>query len=275
MLPDLLRLDRIALEAGARSMCATVSLSDEHLICRVLGKYIMYADPRDLGITPHLALNGFWEAWVTLALARLLQPGWHCVDVGANVGYFTLLMTDMVGPEGAVLAVEPNPRLARWLALSVEINGFGGRVRIERCAAANRDGGSAVLVVDQANPGMGTICARSDAGGERLEVPTATLDTLTAGWPRIDLVKIDAEGAEPAIWQGMHEIVTRNPNVRVLLEFTPSRYEDAKGFLRDIETKGFLLRRVEGDGDVAALGREEVATMLTGTGWTMLYLARD
>ena len=88
-------------------------------------------------------------------------------------------------------------------------------------------------------------------------------------------MKIDAEGAEPAIWQGMHEIVTRNPNVRVLLEFTPSRYEDAKGFLRDIERKGFVLRRVEADGAVAAIGREEVATMLTGTGWTMLYLARD
>lgn len=107
MISDLLKMNRAELEAMARNQCMTARLSDEHLICRVLGEYIMYVDPVDHGNTPHLALNGFWEAWVTLAIARQVQPGWRCVDVGANVGYFTLLMADLVGPEGAVLAVEP------------------------------------------------------------------------------------------------------------------------------------------------------------------------
>ena len=104
MIEELASQDRGALESASRRMCQTARLSDDQLICRVLGKYIMYVDPRDRGITPHLALNGFWEAWVTVALARLIQPGWRCVDVGANVGYFTLLMADAVGPDGRVAA---------------------------------------------------------------------------------------------------------------------------------------------------------------------------
>ena len=73
------------------------------MLCRVLGKYLMYADSQETGITPHLALHGYWESWITLALARTLRPGWHCLDVGANHGYYTLVMADGAGPDGRVV----------------------------------------------------------------------------------------------------------------------------------------------------------------------------
>jgi len=56
--------------------------------------------------------DGFWESWVTVAVARHLQAGMCCVDVGANYGYYTLLMASFVGPEGRIIACEPIPSLA-------------------------------------------------------------------------------------------------------------------------------------------------------------------
>ena len=57
--------------------------------CRVLGKYIMYCAALDSALTPHLALNGIWEPWITMAIARHVQPGMRCMDIGACYGYNT------------------------------------------------------------------------------------------------------------------------------------------------------------------------------------------
>src|SRR5262245_8546714 len=94
MLPEWLYQDRATLEENARRGCMTVNFGDGRLACRVLGKHIMFVEPQDCGITPHLALNGYWESWITLAMARLVRPGWRCIDVGANVGYYALLLAD-------------------------------------------------------------------------------------------------------------------------------------------------------------------------------------
>jgi len=275
VIDDVVSQDRLALETSARRMCQTARLSEDKLICRVLGKYIMYVDPRDQGITPHLALNGFWEAWITVALARLIQPGWRCVDVGANVGYFTMLMADGAGSEGHVLALEPNPAMAQWLALNVYVNGFGSWVDIERVAVADSDGSEVDLNVDLTNPGIASICAGPLRRGEAVSALTATIDRLTEPWPVVNLIKIDAEGAEPAIWRGMRRTLMRNPDIVVLMEFTPSLYADPFGFLDEIEAGGFPARQVAADGTIVALTPETIAEARAAGGWTMLFLARD
>lgn len=268
-------LDRAALEREARRMCQTARLYGDELICRVLGKYIMYVEPRDRGITPHLALNGFWEAWVTVALARMIQPGWRCIDVGANVGYFTLLMADQAGPEGSVMAVEPNPAMAHRLALNVAVNGFDSRVDIRCVAAADSDGAAVDLKVDAAHPGSASICAPCTRAGKAIPAVTATLDRLAEPWPLVDLVKIDAEGAEPAIWRGMRRLLLRNPAIAVFMEFTPSLCADPFAFLGEIEASGFVARQVAPDGAIEPLAPQAVSEAMSTGGWTMLFLTRD
>jgi FkbM family methyltransferase len=82
-------------------------------------------------LAPRLVQNGLWEAWVTLALGRSIQPGFHCVDVGANYGYYTLLMAGACQRGGRVLACEPNSLLAQtYLPGNVALNGFRDRVEI-------------------------------------------------------------------------------------------------------------------------------------------------
>ena len=95
-----------------------------------------------LGLCLDLCLGGHWESWITLAIARLVRPGWRCLDVGANHGYYTLIMADGVGPTGNVLAVEPNRKPARLLPLTLSVNGFSDWVEVvERAASILRPSG--------------------------------------------------------------------------------------------------------------------------------------
>jgi FkbM family methyltransferase len=275
MIPEWLCQDRSVLEESARRMCMTANLGDNRLACRVLGKYIMFVEPEDRGITPHLALNGYWESWITLAIARLVRPGWRCIDVGANVGYYALLLADAVGAEGRVLAVEPNPTVARWLALNMEVNGFSGWVDIERCVVAEDKSEIVDLFVERSRPGNATICTVHDPLAERISVRSSSIDELALNWPRVDLVKIDAEGAEPAIWKGMRHTLSRNRDIIVLMEFTPSRYADPASFLGEIRSDGFSVRQVAEDGTMIPLPLEDIERQLACGEWTMLFLVRD
>ncbi|WP_233247757.1 FkbM family methyltransferase [Caulobacter endophyticus] len=125
--PRLFELDRLNTrprgenEAEIRLRCASAFLGRGVSVCRVLGRYKLFVDGLDYGLGPHLLLDGYWEMWTTEAIARAVKPGMTVVDVGANLGYFTLLMADLVGAGGRVHAFEPNPQIATLLARSVSM----------------------------------------------------------------------------------------------------------------------------------------------------------
>lgn len=272
MLPSFLRQNRAALEAIARRRCHSVRLNDSRLICRVLGKYIVYVDPEDYGITPHLCLNGFWESWITLALARIVKPGWRCVDLGANHGYYTLLLADAVGPSGYVLAVEPNPRLAELLELSIEVNGFGKQAAVKKIAVSDH-AATGLLAVPRHRAMDATIYRPPTDDDEPLEVETMTPDQLTMDWPRVDLIKIDVEGAEEAAWRGLRRTIEQNPDLIILMEMKCSRYAAPENFVRSIQSAGFPLRWVDYDGEIKDISAEQILTASQDQDW-MLFLQR-
>src|SRR5436853_284660 len=78
---------------------------------RVLGSCKMYLDTRDTGFGSHVSLDGYWEPWITVFVARQLRPGMVAIDVGANYGYYSLLFAALVGDTGHVYAIEPNPEI--------------------------------------------------------------------------------------------------------------------------------------------------------------------
>jgi FkbM family methyltransferase len=260
------------LEAVSRQESRAVYIGEQTLLCRVLGKYLMYADAQETGITPHLAMDGYWESWITIALARMLRPGWHCLDVGANHGYYTLIMADAVGSQGRVVPVEPTPRLADLLRQTLDVNGFPG-VTVASTAATDTDGETLQLVV----PARRSMNARlSDVVGptdDAVSVKTVTVDTLTRDWPRVDLIKIDVEGAEEGVWRGMQRTIEQNPDLVVILELNVERYEDPRGFLEAIELAGFQLRYIDFDAEVKGVTIDRLLRRRVGEDW-MLYLAR-
>lgn len=242
--------ERSALEAAASQRCHAVGLGDGTVLCRVLGQYKMYAVASDITVTPHLCLDGFWESWVTLALCRTIQPGFACVDVGANHGYFTLIMADAAGDGGRVLAIEPNPELTRLLELTLRLNGFQKSVAVLNRAAADVDSTEVQLVIPNDRLADATICRAPQPSDDVLVVQTVSLDRALEDWPRVDLVKVDAEGAEPAIWRGMRKTLARNPQVIVILELNVERCEDASALLQEIRSAGFVLRRIATDSHI-------------------------
>jgi FkbM family methyltransferase len=272
-LPPCVLADRATLEDAARRGTQAINLANGALMCRVLTKYLMFVDPDDLGVTPRLCLDGFWESWVTAALARVLQPGSFCVDVGANHGYYTLLLADAAGPGGRVVALEPNPALAELLALTLEVNGFERRAIVSPQAATDGTPRTVQLVIPHRRGACATICRAPSPADTVVDVEATSVDDLTASWPRVDLVKIDAEGAEPFIWRGMRRTIAGNPGLVVVLEFVPSRYDDPRGFVEAIRADGFPLRYIAHDSSIDTLSDEEALTDGDGDGWT-LFLDR-
>lgn len=263
----LARESRFALENWCRANASSVYLGDHKVLCRVLGKYKMLVDTRDLSLAPHLMLDGFWEMWITQAVARHVRPGMRCADVGANWGYYTLLLSDIVGQKGHVQAWEPRAEIVALLRASLNLNGCDNTNVVE--GAATDRVGVAQLQLERPESGYGEFfgSARLMAApsGEHVEVKTAPLDSGGA----FDFVKIDAEGAEPSIWRGMQKIL-ENPKVVVLMEFCPRFTSEAEGLLDDIVRRGFPLRRVGTESNIESVTREQAMQ----ESWQMLWLER-
>ncbi|MCU0526001.1 MAG: FkbM family methyltransferase [Elainella sp. Prado103] len=262
------------LRSISRAACQTAYLGNDRILCRVLGKYLVYANAQDTDLVPHLCLNGFWEPRLTIALLKILQPNWYCLDVGANHGYYTLVMADAVGSAGRVLALEPNYHVADLVQQSIEVNGFIDRAHVQSVAAAAQPGETVHLVVPSGKTGRASIKMQATGADEVIAVETVTIDQLTADWERLDLIKVDAEGAELEIWQGMQHTLQRHPTLTLILEFAASRYADAKGFLDEIQAVGFALRHVDQGGEIKALSIDECLHERPNGYWD-LFLTRQ
>lgn len=262
------------LRSISRASCQTAYLGDDRLLCRVLGKYLLYANAQDTDLVPHLCLNGFWEPRLTLALLKTLQPNWYCLDVGANHGYYTLLMADAVGSAGRVLALEPNPQIAGLVQQSIEVNGFNDRASVQAVAASSQDGATVQLVVPSGKTGRASIMMHATGSDAVFSVDTVTIDQLTSDWERLDLIKVDAEGAELDIWRGMQHTLQRHPNLTLVLEYAASRYADPKGFLDEIQAAGFALRQVDQGGEIKPISIDECLHERPNGYWD-LFLTRQ
>ena len=108
----------------------------EHLaLTRIQNRFLMYADTRDFGLSPHLLVDGIWEPGMTRLLERCIRPGMRVVDIGASFGYFTLLAASRIYPgEGLVYAIEPHPRNFEILQKNVGMNWLGKWVCCFQCA---------------------------------------------------------------------------------------------------------------------------------------------
>ena len=271
-LPAYLLGERVALEAVSRKHSRSLYLGKETVLCRVLGKYLVFVDSQETGISPHLAFDGYWESWITLALARTVQPGWHCLDVGANHGYYTLVMADGAGPAGRVAPVEPTPRLADLLRQTLDVNGFP-QIEVVAKAATDSDGQTLQLVIPERrsmNARLAEVAAETE---EAVDVESVTIDSLTREWPRVDLIKIDVEGAEEQVWRGMRSTIARNRDLVVILEFNVARYDEPRAFVAELEAAGFRLRYIDTDAELNAVSPDELLTRQVGQDW-MLYLVR-
>jgi FkbM family methyltransferase len=231
--------------AVCRTACHSVYVGDQVVLCRILSGFMLYGDARDAQILPHFCLNGFWEPSLTLLMLRTVQPGWYCLDIGANQGYHTVVMASAVGSSGRVVAVEPNPRLTALMQKTLLANGFSAWTSVVPKAISDRVGEIVQLSVVADCPGGASIVRNLSPVAEAIATETTTIDQLTADWPRVDFIKIDVEGAEEHVWRGMQQTILRHPQLAIVMEFSAERYTNPKRFLENVQAAGFQLMSVE------------------------------
>jgi FkbM family methyltransferase len=240
------------------------------LIGRILGPYKLCLDPDDHGITPHLALDGFWEPRVTEVMVDRLRPGMVAIDAGANLGYFTILMAALTGLRGRVLAFEPVPHTADLLAESIRLNGFADHVTLHRAPLAEEGGRQVSLQFETRFRGGATLNAAPVDGRERVAATTLRLDEVP-GAREAALVKIDTEGAEEAIWRGMRALVEGAALRWIVIEFSRHCYADPAAFLAEVEAAGFRLLAIDDERGAMPTTR---AAVLAGPALQMLLFER-
>jgi FkbM family methyltransferase len=149
-------------------------------------------------------LAGVHEPMVQEALRRTAGPGAVVYDVGANIGATALLAARIVGPQGRVIAIEPQPECAAAVRASAQLNGFGWLDVVEAAAAASTGRAELIVVSDALWTRLAEV---GDHGLEerRETVATIALDDLDA--PPPDVVKIDVEGAELEVVAGMRRLL--------------------------------------------------------------------
>jgi FkbM family methyltransferase len=162
----------------------------------------MYLDPQDQVITPTVLVTGAWELNETDLFRRLVKPGDTVVDAGANIGYYTVIGARLVGDKGKVYAFEPDPANFALLEKNVRLNGLTNVV-LERKALSNLKGTVKLYIAD-ANKGDHRIYQPDGESRSSIDVEAVRLDEYFKGLERgIDVLKMDVQGAEGLILQGM------------------------------------------------------------------------
>ncbi|MEK7509223.1 MAG: FkbM family methyltransferase [Patescibacteria group bacterium] len=193
---------------------------------------------------------GVFEPYETQLFREAVRPGMTVVDIGANIGYFTVIAAHLAGKTGRVIAFEPAPENFRVLTETLSVNGFV-TARAYQVAIADKEG-TLILNLFDSNKGKHSLVKdKSDEKGfdGSIRVSATTLDAFCASHDvgTIDVIKMDIEGAESLALSGMHQALA---DTKVLfMEFTPSAIrkvrDEPEAVLRFLREKGFKVSSIE------------------------------
>lgn len=264
------RVDTLAASMEAVRRSQAVYLGD-HIACTYLHNgWRIFVDTRSFDVGIHLMFGGRWEPMHSRVFERMLFKGAGVLDVGANHGYYSVLAAPIIGPTGLLLAVEPNPHFARLVHHSFSINGFLRFGEVHNLAVADRETGVVDLWVHphlqgaaQIKPAQSLMADERPGAQAVHRVPVSTIDALLGPerLGRVNVLKMDIEGAEALAFAGMTALLRAARPLRILLEFNGQSADVVAGFrdllpLLDAET--FAPLRVVHEGLLEPMTWEEL-----------------
>ena len=188
---------------------------------------------------------GTYDEYMKRRLVECLKPGMRVLDVGAHIGYFSLVAARQVGPSGQVWAFEPVPENYELLRRNVVRNRYTNVVAVPK-AVSNRSGPLTLFLSRMVSGGHSVVPDQWSCG--QLTVSATTLDEFLAGlgWPHIDFVKMDIQGWEMMALQGATQFLSRNRPLKLIVEFWPAGLiasgADPREFLTTLSRMGFTVK---------------------------------
>ena len=164
---------------------------------------------------------GKFERDTRILFENILHPGMQVIDLGAYIGYFSLVAAKCVGKTGKIYAFEPDPTNYDLLAKNIHANKYENIIVPSQKAVSNQSGAYPLFLSDKDGTGSSLFGAPA-VGKNKVVVDTISLDKYLEiqGWPPIHLIKMDVEGAEKAALDGMKQLALRNPGLKLIMEFS-------------------------------------------------------
>lgn len=232
---------------------------------------------------PTAMILGRYEEETTRLFKEVINAGACVVDVGAHVGYYTLLAAKRAGPAGKVFAFEPDPANYSLLEKNISLNDYHNVVAMNE-AVSNHEGISTLFRTSLDN-GRHSTYNHGLPGNENIETKSTTMDAFLGqqGWPRVDLVKIDVEGAERDVLEGMGQLLQRTDPLKLIMEFNPLLLQrtgvDLDWFLDQPASWRFEVYWINDDKGLLALDEVDrtslISKLLREEGSLNLYCTRE
>jgi FkbM family methyltransferase len=218
----------------------------------------IFVNTGDMGCPSPIINDGEWEPENTEILRSFVTPSTKFIDVGANVGYFSLVVGRRLEKgNGKVIAIEPHPRMVNLIERSVQLNRLESVLQVHAIAASDRDG-TVDLFYPEGHVGQGSSVRKFDTAGRSIKAPARRLDDVVPADMKIDLVKIDVEGAELAVIRGMASIIRRSPDIKILFEKLATEHSGEPAAIADLlEGEGLKLYGIGPGASLVALNRQQ------------------
>lgn len=202
--------------------------------------------------------TGWYEPTTVNTVASLLKPGMTFFDVGANVGQYTLLAS---GLDCNVHSFEPAPVIFQFL--SENVRPVGKLAKINQCAVSDSEEPVTLYMAQPGDLGSTSMTKQFCASGQTVEVPCTTIDAYMSrfGIPKVDVLKIDVEGAESAVLRGAEKLLSGSHRPAIVIEYEETaqrRFGSSCAELtRFLIERGYKLERITDQGTVPYIPKDQ------------------
>tara|TARA_B110000495_G_scaffold160861_1_gene145344 strand:+ start:56 stop:1132 length:1077 start_codon:yes stop_codon:yes gene_type:complete len=220
---------------------SNLTISNPIISKTTLDEHTIFLNPNDKVCIETYADVDSYDPGSTAILKKLLKKDMNVINIGANIGYFTLLAAREVGPQGKIFAFEPFPKTVELLQKNVDVNGYSN-VDVVPMAVSDKTGTAKLALKPDSTHNFisndiseyGTIDVPLTLNQRRnfiskydtIDVPLTTIDEYIKN-QKIDFVIMDAEGHEPLILNGMAKTLEKNPHIQIITEYNPYTLEVA------------------------------------------------